>query len=286
MPTRPSAGQQVDERHEVRAQPGLVHRAVVDTVGLGRESRALHALDAEALDDAYAGDAFLDDARHVGELLLERHADGIHAVVETRRGEVEQRQQAEREQRKARAAQHEDDHDRDHLDRAGDRQRDEQDHVVDLLDVGVRVRHQLAGLGLVVETEVQALQVRDEPHADVGLDAPGEPERGVAAESGADGLHRADGDDRGGERPRHRGITFGDPLVDRRARQDRNRYASDGPDESGDDAEDHEVRVGGDRLGHQPPALLAGPFAFCLRSFFPLGLRLFGLADVCHLDRG
>ena len=42
---------------------------------------------------------------------------------------------------------------------------------VDLLDVGVRVRHQLTGLRVVVEREVQTLQVRDEPHAQVGLDA-------------------------------------------------------------------------------------------------------------------
>ena len=51
----------------------------------------------------------------------------------------------------------EQDHDdRDHLDRARDRERDQQHDVVDLLDVGVRVGHQLAGLGLVVEREVQA----------------------------------------------------------------------------------------------------------------------------------
>ena len=52
--------------------------------------------------------------------------------------------------------------------------------------------------------EVQALQVRDEPHADVGLDAPREPERGVAPQAGADGLHRADRDDRRGQRQRDR----------------------------------------------------------------------------------
>ena len=82
--------------------------------------------------------------------------------------------------------------DRDHLDRARDRQRHEQDDVVDLLDVGVRVRHQLAGLRLVVEREVQALEMRDEPHADVGLDAPREPERGVTPQPGPDRLNRSD----------------------------------------------------------------------------------------------
>ena len=86
------------------AQPGLVHRAVVDAVGLGREPAALQALGAEALHDPDAGDALLDDAREVGELLLQREADREHAVVEARRREVEQRQRAEREQREARAA--------------------------------------------------------------------------------------------------------------------------------------------------------------------------------------
>ena len=49
----------------------LVHRAVVDAVGLGREPRALQALDAEALHDPDAGDALLDDARQLGQLLLQ-----------------------------------------------------------------------------------------------------------------------------------------------------------------------------------------------------------------------
>ena len=87
------------------------------------------------------------------------------------------------------------DDDGDHRQDAGDRQRDQQHDVVDLLDVGVRVRHQLAGLRAVVEREVQTLQVRDETHAQVGLDAVRELERGVAAEAGADGLHRADDED-------------------------------------------------------------------------------------------
>ena len=56
---------------------------------------------------------------------------------------------------------------------------------LDLLDVGVRPRHELTGLGLVVEREVQALQVREEPLAQVGLGPQRDPERGVAAEAGA-----------------------------------------------------------------------------------------------------
>ena len=40
-----------------------------------------------------------------------------------------------------------------------------------MLDVGVGARHELAGLGLVVEREVQPLEVREQALAQVGLDA-------------------------------------------------------------------------------------------------------------------
>ena len=56
---------------KLRAQAGLVHRPVVDAVGLGREPAALQPLGAEALHDAHAGDALLDDARQLRELLLQ-----------------------------------------------------------------------------------------------------------------------------------------------------------------------------------------------------------------------
>ena len=81
---------------------------------------------------------------------------------------------------------------------ARDRERDQQHDRVDLLDVGVRVGHELAGLRLVVEREVQPLQVREEPHAQVGLDAVREAERGVAAQAGADRLDDADREDDAG----------------------------------------------------------------------------------------
>ncbi len=38
-----------------------------------------------------------------------------------------------------------------------------------VLDVGVGVRHELPGLGLVVEGEVEAMQVRDEPAETLGI---------------------------------------------------------------------------------------------------------------------
>ena len=250
--------QQVDEGHEVRAQACLVHRAVVDTVGLRREPGPLHALDPEALDHTHARDTFLDDSREVRQLLLELHADRVHAVVEPGGGEVEQGQETEREQRESRTPQQQNHGDRDHLDGARDRQRHEQHDVVYLLNIGVRVGHQLAGLRLVVEREVQALEVRDELLADVGFDAPRETERRVAAQPGADGLDRTNRDDRGGEDEGQAGAALCDPVVDRRAREQRNRDARDGPHESGENAENHEMGMCADRLSHQAPALFAG----------------------------
>ena len=44
-----------------------------------------------------------------------------------------------------------------------DRERDEDHDRLDLVDVGVRAGHQLAGLRLVVEREVQPLQVGEQP---------------------------------------------------------------------------------------------------------------------------
>ena len=53
------------------------------------------------------------------------------------------------------------------------RERDQHDERLDLLEVGVGPAHQLAGLGLVVEGEVQALEVGEQAVAEVGLDPAG-----------------------------------------------------------------------------------------------------------------
>ena len=73
-PDEPDGGQQVDLRHEVGAQAGLLDRVVVDAVGLAAQPLPLQPFGAETLDDTHAGDALLDHARQVGELLLLRAA--------------------------------------------------------------------------------------------------------------------------------------------------------------------------------------------------------------------
>ena len=108
---------------------------------------------------------------------------------------------------------------------------------------------------LVVEREVQRLQVRDEPHPDVGLDAHREPERGVAPATGAHRLHRARREDqehplrgRWPSRPSRRPWSIAAPAS---AGTD---DARDGPHEAGEDAEIHHSAVGPHRIAHEPPS--------------------------------
>ena len=60
-------------------------------------------------------------------------------------------------------------------------------------------RHELAGLGLVVEGEVQPLEVGEQAAPELGLGPVGDAEGEVAAGAGARGRHQADGEH--GERP-------------------------------------------------------------------------------------
>ena len=118
-------------------------------------------------------------------------------MAESGRREVEQWQRSQREERETPASADEDQGDRDHLDRARDREWDQQNGLVDLLDVGVGVRHELTGLGAVVEREVEGLEMRDQAHPEIALDSHREPERGVPTDTGAhrlDGAHEQDRD--------------------------------------------------------------------------------------------
>ena len=108
-------------------------------------------------------------------------------------------QAAEREHREHRVDRQQDHRDGEHGDAVGDRERDHHDEGLDLLQVRVGPAHQLAGLGPVVEREVQALEVGEQPLAQIGLDPAGLAEREVAAQPGED----ADDDRRArdGQRP-------------------------------------------------------------------------------------
>ncbi len=152
--------QEVEERQEARSQPRRLQRAVEDRVGLRFESLDLELLGPEALHHTDAGDRLLDDAGHVAQLLLQLEHDRCDPLREAGRRDVEERQHPERQQRQRDALQHHHDDDRGHDEERRGEERQQDDDGVDLLDVGVGPRHELAGLGLVVEREVQPLEVR------------------------------------------------------------------------------------------------------------------------------
>ena len=250
----PDRGEEIDQRQEVRAQAGLVDRTVEHVVGFTGEALLLQTFRAEALHDTHTRHALFDDARQVGELLLQREPDGIHAARETRRRDVQERQRREREQREQRTRQHEHDDDRDHRQHARDRERDQQHDLLDLLDVGVRVRHQLTGLRVVVEREVQTLQVRDESHAQIRFDAVRETERGVAAQAGADRLHDTDREDDRGPLERDIEVAGNDAFVDRLPGERGNRDARAGPHQTGQNAHPHPKVMGSNGGAHEAPS--------------------------------
>ena len=68
-------------------------------------------------------------------------------------------------------------------DQVGDGERDQHHDVLDLLEVVVGPAHQLAGLLAVVEGEVQALEVGEEPVAQHRLGPAGLAEGRVAAQA-------------------------------------------------------------------------------------------------------
>ena len=152
----------------------------------------------------------------------------------------------------------EDHRDRDHLDRARDRERDQQHGVVDLLDVGVGVGHQLTGLRPVVEREVQRLEVGDEPHAQVALDAPS---RARTRRSG--GCRCTTACTAPTSRIRNIQLraavqsAFATPWLTAAPASAGTATRADRPDQAGEDAEEHHPAVHAHRLAHQPPAGLA-----------------------------
>ena len=229
-------------------------------VRLGLEAANLLALGAEPLDDTDPREALLHDPREIGELLLQGEVHRRDPVGEPSGRHVEERQCAEREQREDRVLPHHDHQDATHREHRRDGQRDEDHDGLHLLDIGVGARHELAGLGLVVEREVQPLKVREQPVAEIGLGPQRDPKRGVAPQSGADRLHDAD------EHHDHREpndlafVARPHAVVDRRGREQRDRQLGGGPDDAGGDTADDPPPLRRHRTAHEPPTVSAAGF--------------------------
>ena len=117
------------------------------------------------------------------------------------------------------------------------------------------MRHELAGLRLVVEREVQPLQVREEPLAEIGLRAPREPERGVPAKPHTRALHDPDREDQ--QRVPQDGVAVAgdDPLVDRVRHEQRHCQLRERPHQRRDHAEHEELPVRAHGVADETPSL-------------------------------
>ena len=99
--------------------------------------------------------------------------------------------------------------------------------------------------------------MRDEPHSDVALDAHRKAERGVPAEAGTHGLHRADREDQEHPIAGRAPVALGDALVDRRACEGGHRDPGGCPHETREDPREHHLAMDANGLAHQAPAGLS-----------------------------
>ena len=241
VPAVAEHGDEPDVRHQLHGRqvggpdPHRVHRGVVDVVGLGVEARHLEPLGAEAFHHPNARHRLLHHGGQLRRLLLHPHDGGADPGAEPPAEVVHERQadQGRHRQSDVDGEQH------DRRDQDGeevrDRERDHHEERLHLLEVGVRPRHQLTGLGPVVEAEVELLQVGEEPVAQRGLGRPGHVEGEVAAHPGEDR-----GDDAGTEdqqRPEEEvAVGLLDALVDGELHQAGHRDLAERPEQAGERA--------------------------------------------------
>ena len=250
-------GEEVERGQEAGPQASGDERAFEHRVGFGVEAVDLELLGAETLDRADAGHRLLDDGRQVAELLLLFQADGREPSREAGGHHVEQWQRAEREQREHRARQHHHDDHADEDEEARQADRTERQPLADLVEVGVGVGHELPGLRLVVVREVQQLQVREQPGAEVGLHPVRHAERAVSAHAHARALEHADEDDQARVLERLAGVARHDALVDGGGDEQRDRQLGARPQQRGEHAEDEESPLGAEGVSEEAPSLAA-----------------------------
>ena len=164
--------QQVERRQERAADLRRVERDASDVVGLDAQLVGLHLLGTEPLDHPNAADALLDDGGELRLLDLHRQHRRMDAVREALRQQVDDRQRRqgdEREQRLRREQHHDDRGDHRQVGRSD---RDHHDEALDLLQIARRAAHQLPGLRVIVEADVQSHDVREQLLAQSGLGHP------------------------------------------------------------------------------------------------------------------
>ncbi len=204
-------GREVDPVQDDRLVVGAAI-AVVDAV----ERLLLHRLARERLHDPHARDVLGERRRHEAQPLAHVPIGPVGAAAEPGGRERHQRQHGQRRERELPVEEEEDDR-RAHqqqrvLDQACDAVRHE---LVERLDVVRDPADDYAGSVALVEPERQALEVREEPVAQVGEDALADPARQVRVhpreQEGRDRRQEEEPDDQG--QPAE--VELVDALVDR-----------------------------------------------------------------------
>ncbi len=245
-------GQQLHRRQVGGPHPGRRHRLAVDVVGLVPQPVGLALLGAEPLDHADARHRLLDHRGQLRRFALDGHGRHVEAAREALAHPVEEREAPQRQHRQDGVDEGQDHRHRGDGHHVGDGQRDQHDELLDLLQVGVGPAHELAGLVLVVEREVQPLEVGEQAVPQHELGPPALAERQVTAEAGeGGGDHPGTGD---GQGPEQEGLAVlgDDPLVDGGPHQQRGGDLADGPQQAhhdpGGDAPPLRPHRGGDEL--------------------------------------
>ena len=240
---QPELGKEAEHRVVEGAQPGREQVLVEDAVDRAPEAGEHVLLAGEGLDDADAGDRFLDLGGHLGDPLLDLLQRRPRDPVIARCG-VDHERNRQQGQCRQRRIEHE-----HHCACQEDRQRvlgDEDQPVAekeaDALQVDRRSRHQLAGLLGIEEAELELLQVLVDVGAEVELDRERDLAGNHAAEEDQDQPEDPGADDRKAQR-QDLGPVAALDRVDRLADQERDRYRHRHPRPSEHQREDHALSM-------------------------------------------
>ena len=234
------------ERGERGRQPcGEPRRAQAVAVELTRDAGQpgrLALLLPEALDDADPGDGLLDALRDLGRALLGRPRRREEAPAHHQGERERDRQGDQRDDGEQRREPRHDHHGDDDLRDRAHRVRHHPEQALDLLEVGVRARDDLAGAQRVLPRAVEPRDRAEHPASQVVLHRQREPAPEVAAQERHRELHQRERDDPRDDRleprrgPAHR-------PVDRHGHEQRPDRLQPHPEGRGADGGDREAAV-------------------------------------------
>jgi hypothetical protein len=252
-------GDDAEHPHELGVQLDAVDLRVVEPTALGVVAVVRLAPAAERLEHADAARTLFDRGREVAGLVLDAANDLVVPALEAAAEDEHGHCGDEGEQRQPHVQGHQHGEDRGDLhDDQDEEDRAEADEASDDREVGLGARQQLARLPLVVEPDVEALELRVEVVAQVGLEVDRDPaEQESATESEQDLQHRQAACDR---RPADEpgAVTLAERTVDDRLHDERHGHLRARGDDRRHDDERH-VRDVRPKIWPGPPERAVAP---------------------------